>query len=75
MFEQAQTYQLPLSNATIESSARVMHELHVGSFEEHFLTNDAEPFVKKQPIYLAAYQRSLYSRNHRYILDCKGEES
>lgn len=67
-------YQMPVETATLESSDRIMDSLKQGTFQEHFITNTAIPFIEKQPIYLAAYDRSLRSRNHHYILECKGEE-
>ena len=66
--------QMPVDGGTIESSVRIMGSLRRGTFQEHLLTNTATPFVEKQPVYLAAYERSLRSRNHRYILECRGEE-
>lgn len=66
--------QMPVDTATSESSIRVMNSLRQKTFQEHSLTNTAMPFIEKQPIYLAAYERSLRSLNHRYILECSGEE-
>lgn len=66
--------QMPVDTATSESSIRVMNSLRQKTFQEHSLTNTAMPFIEKQPIYLAAYERSLRSLNHRYILECRGEE-
>lgn len=63
-----------VSPSTKESSARIMASLLGGTFLEHFLTNAAIPFVEKQPIYLSAFERSMRSRNHRYVLECRGEE-
>lgn len=68
------TLQMPVSTATLESSMRVMNSLRQKTFQEQSLTNTAIPFIEKQPIYLAAYERSLCSLNHRYILECRGEE-
>lgn len=67
-------YQLPVSTATLESSARVMKDLQEGTYQEHFLSNAAKPFAKKQSLYLSAYKRSLRSRNYGYVLECRGEE-
>lgn len=68
------TLQMPVNTATLESSIRVMNSLRQRTFQEHSLTNTAISFVEKQPMYLAAYERSLCSLNHRYILECRGEE-
>lgn len=66
--------QMPVDTATLESSIHIMNSLRQKTFQEHSLTNTAIPFIEKQPIYLAAYERSLSSLNHRYILECRGEE-
>lgn len=66
--------QMPVKAVTLESSHRIMDSLRQGTFQEHSLTNTARPFIEKQPIYLAAYERNLCSRNHRYILECRGGE-
>ena len=67
------SYQMPVSTATLESSARVMGDLRAGSYKEQFLTNAARPFIEKQSTYLVAYERFLRSLNHRYIFECKGD--
>lgn len=68
-------FRLPVSEATLESSGRVMKELREKrNFQEHLLTNKAQPFIEKQPVYLSAYKRLLRSRNGSYLLECKGEE-
>ena len=66
--------QIPVGMETLESSVRIMNSLRQGTFQEHILTNTAIPFIEKQPIYLASYERSLSSRNYRYILECRGDE-
>lgn len=63
-----------VSSSTKESSTRVMASLLNCTFLEHFLTNAAIPFVEKQPLYLSAFERSMRSRNHRYVLECRGDE-
>lgn len=68
------TLQMPVDAATLQSSIRVMNSLRQKTFQEHSLTNTAVPFIEKQPLYLASYERSLRSLNYRYILDCRGEE-
>lgn len=65
---------LPVSDATIRSSARVMAGLKNGAYKEHYLSNAAIPFSEKEPEYLFAFLRTLDSLNFRYILDCKGVE-
>jgi len=67
------TYQMPVDITTQESSARIMNSLRQGTFQEQSLTNTAQPFIEKQPAYLAGYERYLCSRNYRYILECRGE--
>lgn len=74
MTNKQNTTLLPVSQTTLESSARVMEELGNGRFEEQYLTNTALPFADKQAAYLSSYDRSICSRNHRYILECRGEE-
>lgn len=66
------TVKLPVCEATIESSERVMADLKSGSYQEHILTNAAVPFVEKEARYLLGYSRILKSRNYQYILDCEG---
>lgn len=74
MENQTTIFQMPVAAATLESSNRVMNSLRQGTFQEHSLTNTAVPFIEKQPMYLAAYERNLCSRNHRYVIECRGEE-
>ena len=57
--------QMPVDTATLESSSRIMNSLRQKTFQEHSLTNTAIPFIEKQPIYLAAYERCLCSLNYR----------
>lgn len=66
--------QMPVDAATLESSTRVMNSLRKKTFQEHSLTNTAIPFVEKQAMYLSGYERCVCSLNHRYILECRGEE-
>ena len=63
---------LPISEATIRSSARVVAGLANGAYREHSLTNAAVPFSEKEPEYLFAFFRTVNSLNFRYIMDCKG---
>lgn len=74
MIHQEKFCHIPVSSSTKESSARVMASLLRHTFCQHFLTNAAIPFFEKQPIYLSAFERSMRSRNHRYVLECRGEE-
>ncbi len=66
--------QMPVSATTLESSVCIMNSLKRGTFQEHSLTDMARPFIEKQPMYLAAYERSLCSRNYRYVLECMDEQ-
>ena len=66
-------YQLPVSEETMASSARVIKGLVNGTYQEQFLTNAAKPFSEKQCAYLSAYKRSLRSRNYGYLLEIRGE--
>jgi len=65
---------LPVSSDTRESSSRMMESLLSGAFREQNLTNTAKPFSYKEAAYLLSHERSVRSRNHRYLLDCRGEE-
>lgn len=62
-----------VSDATKESSNRVMHDLLSGRYQEHCLTNTAVPFSFKQQTYLSSYERSIRSRNYRFIIECRGD--
>ena len=66
-------HQLPICDATIQSSARVMEGLRRDAYLEHRLSNDALPFTQKQADYLSGFDRILNSRNFRLIMDCRGE--
>lgn len=74
MDERKNIFNLPVSSATRESSSHVMEGLLSGTYRQQNLTNAATPFTEKQPVYLSSYDRSVRSINHRYILDCRGEE-
>ncbi len=65
---------LPVSSDARESSDRMMRSLLSGHLREQNLTNSAKSFSDKEADYLLSYERSVRSRNHRYILECRGEE-
>ncbi len=65
---------LPVSRTTKESCARIMKSLLQHTFLEHLQPNTNVPFSEKQAIYLSALERNIHSRNHRYVLECKGED-
>lgn len=74
MTEHRSVYGLPVSNATLKSSAKVREDFCKGTYMEQYLTNAARPFTTKMDDYLRSYELSLRCLNHRCILECEGVE-